>query len=85
MDLGVARCNVDTGIRDNTTNEIDYDLWNKKIQQSQMEISIINLLIDYINGKDIDIFVLVSWWGYKNLDDLFRNNETMNYNSNEIL
>ena len=36
-------------------------------------------------GKNIDIFVLVSWWGYKNLDDLFRNNETMNYNSKEIL
>ncbi|CAF3828220.1 unnamed protein product [Rotaria sordida] len=47
----VARCNVDTGIRDNTTNQVDYDFWNGKVQQSQMEISIINLLIDYINGN----------------------------------
>ncbi len=53
----VARCNVDTGIRDNTTNQVDYDFWNKKVQQSQMEISIINLLIDYINGKDIYIYI----------------------------
>ncbi len=53
----VACCNVDTGIRDNTTNQVDYDLWNKKVQQSQMEISIINLLIDYINGKDIYIYI----------------------------
>ncbi len=40
------------GIRDNTTNQVDYDFWNRKLQ-SQIEISIINLLIDYINGKDI--------------------------------
>ena len=44
---------MDTGIRDNTTNEADYDFRNRKVQQSQMEISIINLLIDYISGKDI--------------------------------
>jgi hypothetical protein len=54
-----ARCNVDTGIRDNTTNEEDYDFWNKKVQQSQMEISIITLLIDYKKGKDIYINKLI--------------------------
>jgi hypothetical protein len=41
------------GIRDNTTNQVDYDFWNRKVQQSQMEISIINLLIAYMNGEDM--------------------------------
>jgi hypothetical protein len=52
-DESAARCVVDTGIRDNTTNEVDYNVWNRKVQQSQMEVSIINLLINYIKGKDI--------------------------------
>ncbi len=56
-DESVSRCETDTGIRDNTTNQVDYNFWNRKVQQSQMEISIINLLIDYINGKDIYIYI----------------------------
>ncbi|CAF3950033.1 unnamed protein product [Adineta steineri] len=40
---------VDIGLRDATTNKKDYELWSKRVSQSELELKIINSLIDYIN------------------------------------
>ncbi|CAF0930111.1 unnamed protein product [Adineta steineri] len=44
----------DLGLRDGTTNERDFNFWDNKVKQSNMEINIINLLMNYINEFNMD-------------------------------
>ncbi|CAF0850124.1 unnamed protein product [Adineta steineri] len=40
----------DTRLRDRMTNDVQFSFWDKKIKQSTIEIKIIDLIINYING-----------------------------------
>ncbi|CAF4228678.1 unnamed protein product [Adineta steineri] len=41
---------VGIGIRESQTDELKVQKWSSRIQQSLMEMKIINLLVRYING-----------------------------------
>ncbi|CAF0850087.1 unnamed protein product [Adineta steineri] len=44
----------DLGLRDGTTTERDFNFWDNKVKQNNMETNIINLLMNYINEFNMD-------------------------------